>query len=144
MGANLSSVIYYPGYSQTQVQYYPKKHQISSITNAINAVVTTTDNHHYKVGQNVAFIIPIDYGMPQFNTLITNIISVTTTTFTTEINSTNFSPFSYPSPLPLSYSLPYAIPNAEGPQQQPFLPYGNQNGFEGAIRNREFPMTGGG
>ena len=137
MGSYLSTVTYYPGYSQTQTQPYPKKHLIDSITQSDPMIVTTVEPHHYHAGQNVAFIIPGGYGMPQLNKINANIIDVTTDTITLDFDSTNFSPFSYPNPLPLAYSLPYVIPNAEGPQPEPALPYGNQNSFFGALRNRE-------
>lgn len=67
MGAPLSAVTYYPGYNQVQVEYLPIKQQIASITQANPMVVTTSNPHGYQAGQNVAFLIPAIFGMPQLN-----------------------------------------------------------------------------
>lgn len=144
MGANLSSVQYYPGYVQIQVEYVPIKQQIASITRAFPMVVTTSQPHGYRAGQNVAFIIPQIFGMTQLNNITADIVSVTSNTFTTDIDSSNFFAFSYPFVVPSAYSLPYVIPNAEGRDVAPPLPYGNQFPFFGTTMNGENPLTGGG
>jgi hypothetical protein len=144
MGANLSTVTYYPGYNQVQIQFIPIKQQIASITQAFPMVVTTSQPHGYRAGQNVAFIIPLIFGMQQLNHITADIISVTSNTFTTDIDSRNFFAFAYPSMLPSAYSLPYVIPNAEGVDVAPPLPYGNQRPFFGTVQNGEMPLTGGG
>lgn len=144
MGANLSSVEYYPGYVQTQVIYVPIKQQIASITKAFPMVVTTSQPHGYRAGQNVAFIIPLIFGMQQLNHITADIISVTSNTFTTDVDSSNFFVFVTPSMLPSAYSLPYVIPNAEGIDIAPPLSYGNQKPFFGTTQNGETPLTGGG
>jgi hypothetical protein len=144
MAAPLTSVIYYPGYSQTQVQYIPLNKQIAAITQTNPMVVTTTTNHGYRAGQNVAYLIPQIYGMSQLNSITSNIISVTDTTFTTDTDSTSFYPFVIPGSFPSAYSSPYVIPNAEGIDVSPPLPYGNQAPFFGVVENAENPLTGGG
>jgi hypothetical protein len=131
----MSSVIYYPGYSQTQVADNLIYQVISAITNANPMVLTTVNNHNYQPGTNVSFLIPQIFGMKQLNGRSGNILSVTSNTMTIGINSISFSPFAYPSPLPSAYTPPTVYLNAEGPQVPPFLPYGNESSFEGTTYN---------
>lgn len=131
-----SFVEYYPGYGQTQVSQNVIVQTIASITNANPCVVTTENNHNYPAGMNVRFLIPAGFGMPELNILTCQITSVTANTLTLSLDSTNFSSFSYPSPLPSAYTEPSVIPNSSGPYLpvQP-LPYGNQDSFEGVVYN---------
>lgn len=136
----MSSVIYYPGYSQVQVHDNLLVKTISSITNADPMVVTTSDNHNYVLGMMVTFLIPAQFGMVQLNNIIGQVINVTPNTLTINLNSTNFSVFSYPSPLPSAYTPPSVIPNNSGPYLPPLpLPFGNQTSFEGVIYNNGVP-----
>lgn len=70
---------------------------ISSITNASQAVVTTTVPHGYSTGFNVRITFPFPYansfGMFQINGLSGLINVLSPTTFSIGIDSTNFSPF---------------------------------------------------
>jgi len=103
-------------------------------------VVTTAANHNYVAGLNVSFLIPTQFGMQQLNSLNGDILSVTSNTFTIAIDSTLFSVFSYPSPLPSAYTPPSVIPNASGGLVPPQpLPYGNEKPFEGAVWNAGQP-----
>ena len=136
----MSSVIYYPGYSQVQVQENLRVQTIASITQANPMVVTTVNNHGYVAGMDVTFLIPSQFGMTQLNGINAQVISITPNTLTINLNSTNFSVFSYPSPLPSAYTPPSVIPNASGPYLPPLpLPYGNQDSFEGVIFNSGVP-----
>lgn len=100
-------------------------------------IVTFSEVDDYTTGQNISFFIPIEYGMQELNDINGNIIEIIDSlNIRVDINSTYFSTFSYPSPLPNAYSLPYAIPNAEGIQPEPPpLPYGNQKPFQGTVYN---------
>ena len=136
----MSSVIYYPGYSQVQVQENLRVQTIASITQANPMVVTTVNNHGYVAGMDVTFLIPSQFGMTQLNGINAQVISITPNTLTINLNSTNFSVFSYTSPLPSAYTPPSVIPNASGPYLPPLpLPYGNQDSFEGVIFNAGVP-----
>ena len=136
----MSSVVYYPGYSQVQVQENLRVQTILSITQANPMVVTTVEDHGYVAGMNVTFFIPIQFGMVQLNGRNGQVLSLTSDTLTININSLNFSVFSYPSPLPSAYTPPSVIPNASGPYLPPQpLPYGNQDSFEGVIFNNGAP-----
>lgn len=131
-----SSVIYYPGYSQQTVIENLVWKAIESITNAYPMVVTTTTDHHYVAGMKVRFQIPTQFGMQELNAIEVQIISVTNNTLTINLDSTGFTVFAYPSPLPEAYTEPVVIPNSSGQPLPPtFLPYGNQNDFEGTIYN---------
>ena len=136
----MSVITYYPGYSQVQVQTNLRVQTILSITNANPMVVTTLNDHGYVAGMMVTFLIPTQFGMVELNKINAQVISITDDTLTINLDSTNFSIFSYPSPLPSAYTPPSVIPNSSGPYLpiQP-LPYGNQDSFEGVIYNDGTP-----
>lgn len=77
--------------------YYPFVCDISAVTQAQNAVVTTTVNHGFVVGNLVSFNIPKEYGMRQLNAVTGVVLSVTSNTVTTDINTLNFDAFTVPS-----------------------------------------------
>ena len=136
----MTAVIYYPGYSQTQVQQNLICQTIASITQANPMVITTENNHNYPAGVMIKFLIPQMFGMQQLNSLQAQVISVTNNTLTCNLNSTNFTTFAYPSPLPQAYTNPSVIPNSSGQYLPPLpLPYGNQDSFEGVIFNAGQP-----
>ena len=131
-----SSVIYYPGYAQTQVHPNLLTKTIASVTNANPCVVTTAFHHHYVAGMKVTFLIPTQFGMVQLNNQIVQVLSVTPYTLTLNLDSSNFSVFSYPSPLPSAYTPASVIPVSSGPYLPPLpLPFGNQDSFEGTVYN---------
>lgn len=132
----MTSVVYYPGYSQVQVQENLRTQTITSITQAFPSVLTTANDHDYPAGVNVTFLIPIQFGMVQLNGQNIQVLSVTNNTLTLNIDTRSYTPFSYPSPLPSAYTPPSVIPNSSGKYLPPLpLPYGNQNSFEGVIFN---------
>ena len=132
----MTSVIYYPGYAQIQVQPNLRTQTIESITQAFPAVLTTVDDHGYQAGINVTFLIPPSFGMVQLNSQNIQVLSVTNNSLSINIDTSNFTPFAYPSPLPNAYTLPSVIPNSSGKYLPPLpLPVGNQNSFEGVIFN---------
>jgi len=129
-------VQYYPGYSQVQVQQNLRTQEIASITQAYPAVLTTVVDHGYQAGINVTFQISPQFGMTQLNGLNIQVLSVTNNSLSINIDTSNFTPFAYPSPLPNAYTLPSVIPNSSGKYLPPLpLPVGNQNSFEGVIFN---------
>lgn len=129
-------VEYYPGYSQVQVSQNFTVQTIASITQANPMVVTTVNTQIYKPGMMVTFLIPQAFGMQQINNLVLQVIASSDTTVTCNIDSTNFTLFAYPSPLPSAYTPPSIIPVSSGQSLPPqFLPYGNENAFDGTIFN---------
>ena len=132
----MPSVIYYPGYSQVQVQMNLLTQTIASITNANPMVVTTVNNSNYNAGMKVKFLIPSQFGMVQLNNIEAQVLQVSGTALTINVDSSNFFPFAYPSPIPNAYTNPSIIPNSSGPYLPPLpLPFGNQDSFEGTIFN---------
>lgn len=144
---NQSTVMYYPGYSQTQVHQNFLVKTIKSISNSNPMIVTTFFPHNYRTGLNVRFFIPTMFGMQELNDKNAQIIFITSDTLTINLDSINFSVFSYPNPLPSAYTKPSIVPNASGPYLPPQpLPYGNQDSFEGTIYNNGTfgnPVNGG-
>lgn len=99
-------------------------------------VVTTTTDHHYVAGMRVRFQIPSQFGMFQLNGVEAQIISLTNNTLTVNVDSRNFTPFAYPSPLPEAYTPPVVIPDASGKfLPPPPYPEPTQTSFEGVIFN---------
>lgn len=132
----MTSVIYYPGYSQVQVHENLIIQAIASITQANPMVVTTVNDHGYPTGIMVKFLIPTQFGMVQLNSVTAQVIGVTNNSLTINVDSTSFTAFAYPSPLPSAYTSASVIPNSSGPYLPPLpLPYGNQDSFEGVIFN---------
>lgn len=135
-----TSIIYYPGYSQVVVTQNLRTQTILSISQAYPMIVTTVNDHDYVPGMNVTFLIPTQFGMVQLNDQNIQVISVTNNTLTCNVDSSNFTPFVYPSPLPQAYTPPSVIPNSSGKYLPPLpLPYGNQDSFEGVIYNNGVP-----
>lgn len=136
----MSSVVYYPGYSQVQVQENLRVQTIASITKSYPMVVNTENNHGYEAGMDVTFLIPSQFGMTQLNGKNAQVLEASGTSLTIDLDSSNFTTFAYPNPLPNAYTPPSIIPNSSGPYLTPLpLPYGNQNSFEGTIYNSGMP-----
>lgn len=133
----MSSVIYYPGYSQQQVSDNLICRNIAAITNSYPMIVTTVTDHGYVAGMMVTFLIPPSFGMIELNGLNVQVVEIVDeTNVLVNFDSTNITPFVFPSPLPNAYTPASIIPNSSGPYLPPLpLPYGNQDSFEGAIFN---------
>lgn len=133
----MSSVIYYPGYSQQQVSDNLLCHDIAAITNSYPMIVTTVIDHGYVAGMMVTFFIPPSFGMVELNGLNVQVIEIVdATNVLVNFDSTNITPFAFPNPLPNAYTPASIIPNSSGPCLPPLpLPYGNQDSFEGVIYN---------
>lgn len=90
--------------------YVPQMQNIENITNAQQAVVTTTQPHGYLDGAIVRFVIPPDFGIPQINNMTSAIYILSETTFLTSIDTSSFYPFVVPM-MPLL--APQVIPVGE-------------------------------
>ena len=69
---------------------------ITAITQAANALVTTSFAHNYETGDIVRFNIPVACGMQQINQLTGTITVNGATTFLVDIDTTFFDSFSIP------------------------------------------------
>jgi hypothetical protein len=104
-----------PGYfSYPFPVFQPSMRLIAAITNANPAVVTTTINHQYITGTIVRLDIPPSFGMQQANQLTGTIIVTGNTTFTINIDTTQFAPYIAPTlPVPLLNSYGQCVPIGE-------------------------------
>jgi hypothetical protein len=74
---------------------------VTSITNALPAVVTTTFDHGYTTGLIVRMNIPFACGMQQLDGFDAPITVTSTNTFTLNVDTTYFDTFSIPAnPVP--------------------------------------------
>lgn len=73
---------------------------ISALTQANPAQVTTSFDHDYETGDIVRLIVPFGYGMIEADGLTGEIEVTGTDTFTIDIDTTKFSTFNIPSPVP--------------------------------------------
>jgi hypothetical protein len=83
-------------YANPNPIYQPAMRLIAAITNANPAEVTTTFAHQYDTGLIVRLDIPPACGMPQANGQQGTITVTSSTTFTIDIDTTFFEPFSIP------------------------------------------------
>lgn len=75
--------------------FVPNLQYITNITQSAPAVVTFADNHNFTVAEWISFRIPPPNGMIQLNNQKAQILSITPTTVTIAVDSTNFYPFIY-------------------------------------------------
>lgn len=96
-------------YALANPVYKPAMRVILTITNATNALVTTTYDgvvpapHNYINGTIVRLDIPTGFGMTQANQLTGTVTVVSPTTFTVDIDTTHFDAFVTPSKFPYSF-----------------------------------------
>ena len=87
-------------YANPDPSFQPAMRLIASITNANPAVVTTTFAHDYISGIIVRLNIPVAVGMQQANGKQGTITVTGDTTFTINIDTTNFETFFIDDTLP--------------------------------------------
>ncbi|HEY3527477.1 MAG TPA: hypothetical protein VGK47_14875 [Nitrososphaeraceae archaeon] len=93
---------------------YPRYSEISAITNALNAVVTFTEDHDFTDGEIVGFRVTPAFGMFEINNRRGRVLSHTDTTITVDIDtktwtSFDFSPLNDPGTTP-----PVCVPSSSG------------------------------
>ena len=93
--------------------FYPTKRYIVNISNATQAVVTTSVNHGYVVGQSVRLYVPPQFGMTQANGLLVNINAVAASFFSVNLDTTAFTPFVYPGAGAVPFTPASVIPVGE-------------------------------
>jgi len=100
--------------------FYPRRRVISKITQAVQAVVTTTVNHGYIPGQQIRFSNvrqvragAAAYGMVEIDGLVGNIVDTTASTFTVDIDTTGFTAFVFPLTANYPFTPALAIPVGE-------------------------------
>ena len=93
--------------------YYPRNRFIVNITQAAQAVITTSVSHQYTVGQEIRIKVPAAFGMIQMDGLIGTVTAVTAGTFTVNIDSTGFTAFLFPAVAAVPFTFAQAIPIGE-------------------------------
>lgn len=102
--------------------FYPRRRVIVNITQAVQAVVTTSIPHGFTPGQEVRFNIPAVSGMvqlnatPQNNYLVATIVSISSTdlcVFTINVDTTAFTAFTFPTVAQQPSSFPEVTPVGE-------------------------------
>jgi hypothetical protein len=73
--------------------FIPNLQYIENITQASPAVVTFEEDHNFTVAEWISFRVPPSNGMIQLNNQKAQIISITPTTVTIAVDTTNFYPF---------------------------------------------------
>jgi len=87
--------------------FYPRWRYIVNISQAANAVITTSVPHGYTVGQRIRVDnTDVRFGMSQIDGVEGIVTAVTDSTITTNINSTAFDAFTFA--LPISYPVGFA------------------------------------
>lgn len=88
--------------------FVPKRRLIVDVSRAVNAVVTTSEDHGYETGLDVRLIIPLAYGMElQF---VSTLIEVTSSTqFITTVDTRSQEPFITPT-FPPSFTNAQVVP----------------------------------
>lgn len=90
--------------------FAPSLRNISDISKAASAVVTTLVDHDFKVGQLIKFKVPSVYGMTELDGLTGAVTAVTASTFTVDVNSTGFTAFTFPIFTDVPFDLAVAVP----------------------------------
>jgi len=93
--------------------FQPALRIITNITNAYPAVVTTSFPHQYKTGLIVRLILTPGWGMIQANQQMSDITVLTSNTFSINIDTTLYQPFTTPSTVPDNLQYPQCIPTGE-------------------------------
>ena len=96
--------------------YIPFTCDITAITpSSQTTIVTTSVDHGFIVGNQVQFLIPVQWGIQQMNGLKGYVLSFTPDTITVNIDSTFFDSFVTPSvSLPVVIDIPQVIPIGDG------------------------------
>ena len=103
------------GYANPSPTYQPAMRLVTAITNAENALITTSFAHEYLSGLIVRILVPLRrFGMTQIDKQL-GIITVTSTTeFTIDIDTRLYDTFVIPDPEePATNKFPSCIPVGE-------------------------------
>lgn len=91
--------------------FYPRWRYIINITQAVNAIIHTSVDHGYKVGQKIRVNLPdARFGMVQINGVEGIVTAVTAGTITTNIDSTGFTAFAFALPATVPFTMPTVVP----------------------------------
>jgi hypothetical protein len=117
------------------MSFVPDRSNITGITNASPAVVTTSTPHGLLTGMVARIVVPNNYGMYQINGQSTHVSVLSPTTFgcynrlidpISPLNSTGYATFVVPAQPGL---LAQVLPMGEGSQPINDVPWQQNNGY---------------
>lgn len=89
--------------------FQPRRRELSAVTNAANALVTTTENHGYSVGQVLRLVVPKDYGMTVEYVIVTVVTVPADDQFTVDLDTSALATYATPS-VPPSFTQAHVVP----------------------------------
>lgn len=92
---------------------------VTAITQAANAVVTTSTAHNYVVGQLLNLVVPSSFGMSEASNKTARVVAVATYSVTLDLDSTSFSAFAFPPDTDVPATILFAT----------MAPAGQRNGY---------------
>lgn len=93
---------------------YPRFAYISAISKAKNSVVTFTEDHDFTEGELIAFRVGAPFGMFQINQKVGRILTTTSDTVTTNIDTSDWGTFSLTNLNEPNTTPPVCVPSASG------------------------------
>jgi len=91
--------------------FYPRYRYIVNITQANPAVITTSVQHGFTVGQKIRVNLPDPFfGMTEINSVEAIVTAVTASTITTNIDASAFTAFEFALPAEVPFSMPTVVP----------------------------------
>lgn len=91
--------------------FYPRYRYIVNLTQAAAAVITTSVQHGYTVGQSIRVnVSDANFGMTEIDGVEGIVTAVTASTITTDIDSTGFTAFTFALPATLPNTMPTVVP----------------------------------
>lgn len=104
-----------PGYANPNPTYSPAMRLITAITSSVNAEVTTSFAHGYLSGLVVRILVPeLRFGMVQLDKQVGTITVTGDTTFTIDIDTSNYDTFVIPDPEEtFTAAFPAVVPVGE-------------------------------
>lgn len=115
-GAGFAAAATNVDYRRIRPAYFsPSKYYITGITVAVAAVITTSTAHNYLVGDVIRVHVPAAFGMTEIEGLQANVTAVTASTITTDIDSSAFTAFAFPTSAIAAggISFPHVVPVGE-------------------------------
>jgi hypothetical protein len=97
--------------------WYPSLRRIVNITQAAQAVITTSVDSNYVVGQSIRLSVPPAFGMTQADGLLVNITAVNGGSFTVNLNTIGFTPFVFPLVAAYPFTPAQCVPVGEETDQ---------------------------
>lgn len=106
-------------------RFYPRRRFIvplagsTGISQATNAVVSTSVAHDFTVGEKVRLHVPTAYGMSEANEKLATVLAVTTFTVTLDLDTSGYTAFAFPTSAIFAAGVSQAeiVPAGAGPER---------------------------